>query len=79
MIFALFLLLSYRDFTKIDCFSDRLFMFLIKGQETYASFFKNALGTSKNTFELMLLLRNRKCKFVDCKRGALLGIQGSHQ
>ena len=51
-------------------------MFLIKGQETYASFFKNALGTSKNTFELMLLLRNRKCKFVDCKRGALLGIQG---
>ena len=74
MIFALFLLLSYRDFTKIDCFSDRLFMFLIKGQETYASFFKNAL--SKNTFELMLLLRNRKCKFVDCKRGALLGIQG---
>ena len=74
MIFVLFFLLS----TVI--YKDRLFFRPVvyvsnKGTRNICKLFQKCT-TSKNTFELMLLLRNRKCKFVDCKRGALLGIQG---
>ena len=61
-------------------YKDRLFFRPVvyvsnKGTRNICKLFQKCT-TSKNTFELMLLLRNRKCKFVDCKRGALLDYSG---
>ena len=61
-------------------YKDRLFFRPVvyvsnKGTRNICKLFQKCT-TSKNTFELMSLLRNRKCKFVDCKRGALLDYSG---
>ena len=72
--------LHYFSFCLTVIYKDRLFFRPVvyvsnKGTRNICKLFQKCT-ISKNTFELMSLLRNRKCKFVDCKRGALLDYSG---